>query len=62
MLWDKKIQLGKETQEALDPNVGAAEHRAMRKEINRMELKLGSLKREQEQLIQVLPSASPLFN
>lgn len=53
MLWEKKIQLGKETQEALNPAYGAGEQRAMKKEINRMTLKLAQMKREQEQLIQV---------
>jgi coiled-coil domain-containing protein 40 len=51
MLWEKKIQLARETQAALDPDVGGAEIRSMQSEIHRMELRLTSLKREQEQLI-----------
>eukprot|EP01112_Ceratiomyxa_fruticulosa_P016114 TRINITY_DN4838_c0_g1_i1.p1 TRINITY_DN4838_c0_g1~~TRINITY_DN4838_c0_g1_i1.p1 ORF type:complete len:949 (-),score=274.11 TRINITY_DN4838_c0_g1_i1:119-2821(-) len=52
LLWEKKIQLSKETAQAIDPNVGAAETHTMRKEIARMKLKLTNLKREQELLIQ----------
>ena len=38
MLWDKKIQLGRETQAALDPNVGASEMQNMQKEVHRKEV------------------------
>jgi hypothetical protein len=51
MLWEKKIQLAKETREALDPNIGAQELRSMTSEIHRMELKLGSLQKIQEKLV-----------
>jgi chromosome segregation ATPase len=50
MLWEKKIQLDKETRQALDPTVGVAENESMEKEIHRMELRLDALKREQERL------------
>jgi chromosome segregation ATPase len=50
MLWEKKIQLDKETRNALDPSVGVAENENMEKEIHRMELRLEALKREQERL------------
>lgn len=50
LLWEKKIQLDKETREALDPTVGQAESRSMEKEVHRMGLRLESLKREQERL------------
>jgi chromosome segregation ATPase len=50
MLWEKKIQLDKETRNALDPSVGVAENENMEKEIHRMELRLDALKREQERL------------
>ena len=50
MLWKKKIQLDKETREALDPTVGADETSSMVKEIHRMELRYEALKREQERL------------
>lgn len=50
LLWEKKIQLDKETREALDPTVGQTEVQNMEKEIHRMEVRLDSLKREQERL------------
>lgn len=50
LLWEKKIQLDKETREALDPSVGQAESDNMEKEIHRMELRFEALKREQERL------------
>jgi len=51
LLWERKITLEKEMQEALDPNVGSADSSAMKKEIHRMELRLDQLKRRQEQMI-----------
>lgn len=51
MLWERKIKLEKETQEALDPNVGTDVVASMRKEIHRMELRHGELKRAQERLM-----------
>jgi coiled-coil domain-containing protein 40 len=57
MLWERKIQLEKETQAALDPDVGNDVVNAMRKEINRMEHKHGELKRRQEKLIQEMEKA-----
>ena len=47
MLWEKKIQLAKETRAVLDPNVGNAEMRSMTSEIHRMEVRLSALKKEQ---------------
>ena len=52
MLWEKKIQIAKETQAALDPNVGASEIREMEQEIHRMKLRHSQLKKLQEKLIQ----------
>lgn len=52
MLWEKKIQLERETQAALDPEYGQPEIRGMKKEIHRMELRLGQLQRQQEKMIQ----------
>jgi hypothetical protein len=40
LLWERKIQLEKEMQEALDPTVGQSEIMELRKEIHRMELRL----------------------
>lgn len=51
LLWEKKIQLDKETKAALDPTVGQAETQSMEREIHRMELRLEALKREQERLV-----------
>ena len=36
MLWERKIALEREMQQALDPSVGAIETTAMKKEIHRM--------------------------
>merc|ERR1711865_193739 len=57
MLWEKKIQLEKETQAALDPEVGQAESRSMEKEIHRMKLRLETLKRDQERMIKEVERA-----
>ena len=50
LLWDRKIQLDKETREALDPTLGQAETQSMEREIHRMSLRLEALQREQERL------------
>ena len=50
LLWEKKIQLDKETRAALDPSVGQAETASMEREIHRMHLRLEALRREQERL------------
>ncbi|KXS16411.1 hypothetical protein M427DRAFT_494913 [Gonapodya prolifera JEL478] len=52
LLWEKKIQIVKETADALDPNVGSADLVAMRAEIHRMKLRLSSLLKLQEKMIQ----------
>lgn len=51
MLWEKKIQLAKETRSALDPTVGASELREMTKEIHRMRLRYQSMLKLQEKMI-----------
>eukprot|EP01135_Chromosphaera_perkinsii_P008456 Nk52_evm24s1360 gene=Nk52_evmTU24s1360 len=51
LLWEKKIQLGKEIKEAVDPSVGASEITTMKKEIYRMKLRLKHLKKVQTDLI-----------
>ncbi|CAG9461572.1 unnamed protein product [Pedinophyceae sp. YPF-701] len=51
MLWERKIQLEKEMQEAIDPEVGREVVEAMRKEIHRMKLRFTELLRLQERLI-----------
>merc|ERR1719316_1907806 len=57
MLWERKIHLEREMQEALDPAVGQVESTAMKKEIHRMELRLDQLKRRQEQMIMEMERA-----
>jgi hypothetical protein len=51
MLWEKKIQLAKETAAALDPNIGASEIRDMTSEIHRMKLRHASMLKIQEKMI-----------
>nr|CCA15072.1 conserved hypothetical protein [Albugo laibachii Nc14] len=56
-LWEKKIQLEKETQAALDPEVGQAEAKSMEKEIHRMRIRFEALQRSQEQMLQDMEQA-----
>lgn len=56
MLWDKKIQLAKETRSALDPNIGATEIREMTLEIHRMSLRYANMMKLQEKLISEIES------
>jgi len=51
MLWEKKIALERETQQALDPEVGATEVKAMQKEIHRMKLRFAQLKKREEHML-----------
>lgn len=57
MLWEKKALLEKETQAALDPEVGQSEAQAMEKEIHRMRLRYETLQRDQERLIKEMERA-----
>lgn len=57
MLWEKKTLLEKETQAALDPEVGMAESRSMEKEIHRMRLRFEALQRDQERMIKEMERA-----
>ena len=57
LMLDRKIKLTKETQEALDPNVGRAETKAMEKEIHRMKLRYTQLMKRQEVLVQEMERA-----
>lgn len=52
MLWDRKIQLTREMQDAIDPEVGQAETAAMKKEIQRMQLRYTQLQKKQRELLQ----------
>jgi peptidoglycan hydrolase CwlO-like protein len=51
MLWERKIMLEKEMAAVLDPTVGQDVVGEMKKEIHRMELRLGELMRLQEKLM-----------
>ena len=51
LLWERKIQLEREMQDALDPTIGQTEIVAMKKEIHRMELRYQQLLKKQEEMI-----------
>merc|ERR1711968_317034 len=57
LLWEKKIQLEKETQAALDPDVGMAETKAMEREIHRMRLRYEAIKRDQDRMVSEMERA-----
>jgi hypothetical protein len=57
MLWERKIQLEKETQATLDTGVGQDVIHSMGKEIHRMKLRLSALLRRQEELIKTMEGA-----
>eukprot|EP00997_Jenningsia_sp_PLL12_P005408 NODE_2129_length_980_cov_105.329753_g1745_i0.p1 GENE.NODE_2129_length_980_cov_105.329753_g1745_i0~~NODE_2129_length_980_cov_105.329753_g1745_i0.p1 ORF type:complete len:284 (+),score=141.63 NODE_2129_length_980_cov_105.329753_g1745_i0:119-853(+) len=57
MFWEKKIQIAKETEMALDPNVGKDEVNRMKQEIYIMEQRLDNLKREQKRKIEEMTKA-----
>mmetsp|Transcript_2903 Transcript_2903/g.417 ORF Transcript_2903/g.417 Transcript_2903/m.417 type:complete len:115 (-) Transcript_2903:672-1016(-) len=46
LLWERKIQLEREMQEALDPTFGQSEIIDLKKEIHRMELRLDDLRKK----------------
>ena len=54
MLWERKIQLKREMQAALDPSVGADIVGAMQKEVHRMQLRQNDLALQQERLLNEL--------
>jgi len=57
LLWERKITLEKEMQEALDPNIGQSEIQLLKKEIHRMELRLEELRKKQEGMINEMERA-----
>eukprot|EP00668_Euglena_longa_P002144 GGOE01002486.1.p1 GENE.GGOE01002486.1~~GGOE01002486.1.p1 ORF type:complete len:906 (-),score=453.50 GGOE01002486.1:330-3014(-) len=57
MFWEKKIQIAKETEMALDPNVGREEINRMKQEIYIMEQRLANLKKEQKRKIEEMTKA-----
>ena len=52
MFWEKKIQIAKETELALDPMVGKEEINRMKREIYIMEQRLHNLKKEQKRKVE----------
>lgn len=52
MFWERKLQISRETEMALDPSVGKAEVEKMKKEITFMEQRVVQLEREQKFLIE----------
>ncbi|KAL5246650.1 hypothetical protein ACHWQZ_G018758 [Mnemiopsis leidyi] len=57
MLWEKKIQLAKETRSTVDTEYGQGELKAMKCEIHRMQVRYNQLMRQQELLIQEMEKA-----
>ena len=57
LLWERKYQLEKEMQDALDPTIGQTEIVAMKKEIHRMQLQYDLFRKEQEKLIKDMERA-----
>ena len=57
LLWERKITLEKEMQDALDPTIGQTEIVLMRKEIHRMQLRYDQLKKRQEEMIKDMERA-----
>ncbi|KAM7009676.1 coiled-coil domain-containing protein 40 [Tautogolabrus adspersus] len=51
MLWEKKIQLVKETRSAVDIDLGQGDIQVMKTEIHRMEVRLNQLMKQQERLL-----------
>eukprot|EP00744_Colponema_vietnamica_P006764 GILI01009806.1.p1 GENE.GILI01009806.1~~GILI01009806.1.p1 ORF type:complete len:781 (-),score=236.85 GILI01009806.1:84-2351(-) len=54
MFWEKKIQIAKETEMALDPNIGKDEINRMKREIYIMEQRLGNIQRDQKHKIEAM--------
>lgn len=52
MFWERKLQIARETEMALDPTIGKAEIEKMKKEIGFMEQRMTQLQREQKFLIE----------
>jgi chromosome segregation ATPase len=57
LLWERKIELEREMQNALDPNIGQTEIVAMKKELHRMELRYEQLRKKQEEMIKEMERA-----
>ena len=59
LLWERKIQLARETIAAVDSEVGQGEIKSMRSEIHRMELKFKELMLAQEALMKEMEYSGP---
>lgn len=57
VLWERKIILEKETQEALDPTIGRDEEASMKTEIHRMQLRMKALQRRQDEVLKEMEIA-----
>jgi len=57
LLWERKIQLEKEIQDAIDPEIGQSEIKLLEKDIHRMELRLDELRKRQDQCVQEMERA-----
>jgi len=57
ILWEKKIALERETQEALDPSAGEGEVQSMEREVHRMRHRYEALRRDQERLVKEMERA-----
>jgi len=57
LLWERKIQLEKEIQEALGPKIGQLEIKLLKKDLHRMELRLDELRKNQEKTNQEMERA-----
>uniref|UniRef100_W5KFS5 Coiled-coil domain 40 molecular ruler complex subunit n=1 Tax=Astyanax mexicanus TaxID=7994 RepID=W5KFS5_ASTMX len=57
LLWEKKIQLVRETRSTVDTEVGKGDICTMKAEIHRMELRYGKLSKQKEQLMREMEAA-----
>ena len=48
LLWERKIELEREMQETLDPNVGQQEIKQLQKQLHLKKLRLNELKKQQD--------------
>ena len=56
-LWERKLEVERETQQALDPTVGQAASAAMEKEIHRMSLRFAALQKKQAKMLKDMETA-----
>jgi chromosome segregation ATPase len=56
-LWERKLEVERETQKALDPSVGQASALAMEKEIHRMQLRFTALQKKQGKMLKDMETA-----